>query len=148
VEVILIGDVDGLGKKGSTVKVANGYARNFLVPRKLAIPTGGGAARLFIEMAKQRDIANDKSQKAAEAIAAKYKGAAVEITARAGEDGTLFGSITSADIADLLGKQGLATDKKKIEIAEPIKTLGDHVVQLRLHAGVQAPITVRVVTAS
>jgi large subunit ribosomal protein L9 len=148
VEVILIDDVDGLGKKGSTVKVANGYARNFLVPRKLAIPTGGGAARLFIEMAKQRDIANDKSKKAAEAIAEKYKGAAVEVTARAGEDGTLFGSITSADIADLLGKQGLATDKKKIEIPEPIKSLGDHVVQLKLHAGVEAPITVRVVSAS
>jgi large subunit ribosomal protein L9 len=148
VEVILIDDVDGLGKKGSTVKVANGYARNFLVPRKLAIPTGGGAARLFIEMAKQRDIANDKSKKAAEAIAEKYKGAAVEVTARAGEDGTLFGSITSADIADLLGKQGLTTDKKKIEIPEPIKSLGDHVVQLKLHAGVEAPITVRVVAAS
>jgi large subunit ribosomal protein L9 len=148
VEVILIDDVDGLGKKGSTVKVANGYARNFLVPRKLAIPTGGGAARLFIEMAKQRDIANDKSKKAAEAIAEKYRGAAVEVTARAGEDGTLFGSITSADIADLLGKQGLATDKKKIEIPEPIKSLGDHVVQLKLHAGVEAPITVRVVSAS
>ena len=147
-EVILIDDVDGLGKKGSTVKVANGYARNFLVPRKLAIPTGGGAAKLFIELAKQRDIAKDKSMKAAEAIAARYKGAAVEITSRAGEDGTLFGSITSADIADLLGKQGLATDKKKIEIAEPIKMLGDHVVHLRLHAGVVAPITVRVVAAS
>lgn len=147
-EVILIGDVDGLGKKGSTVKVANGYARNFLVPRKLAIPTGGGAARLFVEMAKQRDIATDKSKKAAEAIAEKYRGAAVEVTARAGEDGTLFGSITSADIADLLGKQGLVTDKKKLEIAEPIKTLGDHVVQLKLHAGVEAPITVRVVAAS
>jgi large subunit ribosomal protein L9 len=148
VEVILIDDVDGLGKKGSTVKVANGYARNFLVPRKLAIPTGGGAARLFVELAKQREIAHDKSKKAAEAIAEKYKGVAVEVTARAGEDGTLFGSITSADIADLLGKQGYTTDKRKIEIAEPIKTLGDHVVHLKLHPGVEAPITVRVVTAS
>jgi len=145
VEVILIDDVDGLGKKGSTVKVANGYARNFLVPRKLAIPTGGGAARLFVELAKQREIANDKSRKAALAIAEKYRGVAVEAAARVGEDGTLFGSITSADIAELLGKQGLVTDKKKIDVPEPIKTAGDHVVNIKLHAGVEAPITVRVV---
>jgi large subunit ribosomal protein L9 len=148
VEVILIDDVDGLGKKGSTVKVANGYARNFLVPRKLAIPTGGGAARLFVELAKQRGIANDKSKKAAEAIAATYRGVAVEVKANAGEDGTLFGSVTSADIAELLGKQGLATDKKKIELGEPIKSLGEHVVHVKLHAGVEAPITVRVVPQS
>ena len=147
-EVILIDDVDGLGKKGSTVKVTDGYARNFLVPRKLAIPTGGGAARLFIELAKQREIATDKSKKAAEAIAATYRGVAVEVSAKAGEDGTLFGSVTSTDIAELLGRQGLVTDRKKIEIGEPIKTLGDHVVHVRLHAGVEASITVRVVPQS
>lgn len=147
-EVILIDDVDGLGKKGSTVKVANGYARNFLVPRKLAIPTGGGAARLFIEMAKQREIANDKSKKAAELIAAKYRGISLDVSAKAGEDGTLFGSVTSADLAELLGKQGLETDKKKIEIGEPIKTLGEHTVHVKLHAGVDAPIVVRVVAQS
>ena len=147
-EVILIDDVDGLGKKGSTVKVANGYARNFLVPRKLAIPTGGGAARLFIEMAKQREIANDKSKKAAELVAAKYRGISLDVSAKAGEDGTLFGSVTSADLAELLGKQGLLTDKKKIEIGEPIKTLGEHTVHVKLHAGVEAPIVVRVVAQS
>jgi len=147
VEVILVDDVEGLGKKGSTVKVTNGYARNFLVPRKLAIPTGGGAARLFIELAKQRDIANDKSKKAAELIAAKYRGVSVEAKAKAGEDGTLFGSVTSADIAELLGKQGLVTDKKKIEIGEAIKTLGEHTVHLKLHAGVEVPLTVNVVSS-
>ena len=147
-EVILVDDVDGLGKKGTTVKVANGYARNFLVPRKLAIPTGAGAARLFVELAKQREIAQDKSKKAAEVIAEKYRGVSVEVTAKAGEDGTLFGSVTSADIAEMLGKQGLVTDKKKIEITEPIKTLGEHVVQVRLNAGVEATIAVRVVAAS
>jgi large subunit ribosomal protein L9 len=148
VEVILIDEVDGLGKKGSTVKVANGYARNFLLPRKLAIPTGAGAARLFVELAKQREIANDKSKKAAEAIAEKYRGVSVEATARVGDDGTLFGSITAADVAELLGKQGLVTDKKKIDIAEPIKTAGDHVVTIKFHAGVEAPITVKVVPQS
>jgi large subunit ribosomal protein L9 len=147
VEVILIGDVEGLGKKGSTVKVANGYARNFLVPRKLAIPAGAGAARLFVELAKQREIATDKAKKTAETIAAKYRGVSVEATARAGEDGTLFGSITSADIADLLAKQGLKTDRKQIDVGDTIKTLGDHVVQVKLHPGVEVPITVRVVTA-
>ena len=147
-EVILIDDVEGVGKKGSTVKVANGYARNFLVPRKLAIPTGSGAARLYVELAKQREIANNKAKSAAEQVAAKYRGATVETTAHAGEDGTLFGSITSADIAELLGKQGLVTDKKKIEVPEPIKTAGDHVVNIKFHAGVEAPITVRVVPIS
>jgi len=147
VEVILIDDVEGVGKKGSTVKVAHGYARNFLVPRKLAIPTGSGAARLFVELAKQREIANTKSKTASEQVAAKYRGATVETTAKAGEDGTLFGSITSADIAELLGKQGLVTDKKKIEIAEPIKTLGEHVVTIKFNEGVEAPITVKVVAA-
>ena len=146
-EVILIDDVEGVGKKGSTVKVANGYARNFLVPRKLAIPTGSGAARLYVELAKQREIANNKAKSAAEQVAAKYRGATVETTANAGEDGTLFGSITAADIADLLGKQGLTTDKKKIEIAEPIKTLGEHTVTIKFHQGVEAPVTVKVVAA-
>lgn len=146
-EVILIDDVDGVGKKGATVKVAAGFARNFLLPRKLAIETGKKAAKVFQEMVHQRAIANDKSKKAAEAVAERYRGVAVETIARAGEDGTLFGSITATDIAELLGKQGIETDRRKIEIPEPIKTLGDHTVVVRLHQGVEAPITVRVVTA-
>ena len=146
-EVILVDDVEGLGKRGATLKVANGYARNFLVPRKLAIPTGSGAARLFVELAKQKDIATDKSKKAAELIAAKYRGVSVEAKAKAGEDGTLFGSITSSDIAALLEAQGLATDRRKIEIGEAIKTLGEHVVHLKLHPGVDVAIPVRVVSA-
>lgn len=146
-EVILIDDVEGLGKKGSTVKVKNGYARNFLVPRKLAIPTGLKAAKVFLAMAKQRDIAKDKDKKAAELIAAKYAGATVTATSRAGEDGTLFGSITAADIADLLGKKGLETDRKKIVLDEPIKTLGDHPVKIKFHSGVEASVLVQVVSA-
>ena len=145
-EVILIDDVEGLGKKGSTVKVTNGFGRNFLIPQKLAIPTGQKAAKVFLEMAKQREIAGDKAKKAAQAQAAKYAGVALETKARAGEDGTLFGSVTAADIAELLGKQGIETDRKKIEIGEPIRTLWDHVVHVKLHQGVEAPITVRVVS--
>ncbi len=146
-EVILIDDVDGLGKKGSTVKVKDGYARNFLVPRKLAIPTGQKAAKVFLELAKQRDIAKDKEKKAAQVVAAKYAGVSVTATARAGEDGTLFGSITSADIADLLGKKGLTTDRKKIVLDEPLKTLGDHAITIKFHAGVEATVNVQVVSA-
>ena len=146
-EVILIDDVDGLGKKGSTVKVKNGYARNFLVPRKLAIPAGDGSARRFQTLSKQNDIAKDKSKKSAEAAAAKYEGTSVEATARAGEDGTMFGSITASDIAELLGKQGLVTDRKKIVLDEAIKTLGEHTVHLKFDQGVTAAILVRVVAA-
>jgi large subunit ribosomal protein L9 len=148
VEVILIDDVEGVGKKGATVKVAAGYARNFLLPRRLAIETGAKAAKVFQEMSRQRTIANDKARKAAETIAEKYRGVVIEATARAGEDGTLFGSITSSDVADLLGKQGLETDRRKIELPEPIKTVGDHPVVVKIHQGVEAPITVRVVTVS
>ena len=145
--MILIDDVDGLGKKGATVKVKNGYARNFLMPRKLAIPTGLKAAKVFQEMAKQRDIAKDKDKKAAELVAAKYAGVSVTATSRAGEDGTLFGSITASDIAELLGKQGLVTDRKKIVLDEAIKTLGDHPVKIKFHAGVEATVLVQVVAA-
>lgn len=147
-EVILIDDVDGLGKKGSTVKVKNGYARNFLVPRKLAIPAGDKSAKAFQTMARQVDIAKDKSRKAAEAIAAKYAGVTLEATARAGEDGTMFGSITAGDIAELLGKKGLETDRKKIVLDEPIKTLGEHTVHVKFYQGVEAAIAVHVVAAS
>jgi large subunit ribosomal protein L9 len=147
VEVILIDDVEGVGKKGATVKVAPGFARNFLVPRKLAIPTGSKAANIFKSLANQREIAHDKAKKVAEADAARYAGVTLETTARAGEDGTLFGSITSSDLAGLLEAKGLPTDRRKIEIGEPIKTLGEHVVHLKLHPGVEVAIPVRVVTA-
>ena len=146
-EVILIDDVEGVGKKGATVKVALGYARNFLMPRKLAIPTGTKAANLFQSLSRQSEIAQDKAKKAAQAEAAKYAGVSVEAKARAGEDGTLFGSITASDIAELLAAKGLATDRRKIEIGEPIKTLGEHVVHLKFHAGVDVAIPVHVVTA-
>ena len=146
-EVILIDDVEGVGKKGATVKVAPGYARNFLVPRKLAIPTGSKAANVFKALAQQREIAHDKSKKAAEIVAARYQGVSVEAKARAGEDGTLFGSITATDVAELLAARGLATDRRKLEIKEPIKTLGEHVVHLKLHPGVEVAIPVHVVQA-
>jgi large subunit ribosomal protein L9 len=145
VEVILIDDVDGLGKKGATVKVKDGYARNFLVPRKLAIPTGLKSAKVFASLAKQNAIAKDKSRKAAEVVAAKYAGASIEVGARAGEDGTMFGSVTAGDIAELLGKKGLPTDRKKIVLEEPIKTLGDHQVRIKFEQGVEATVDVRVV---
>jgi large subunit ribosomal protein L9 len=148
VEVILIDDVDGLGKKGATVKVKNGYARNFLMPRKLAIATGDKSARVFQTMARQNEIARDKSKKSAEAAAAKYAGVSVEVGARAGEDGTMFGSVTAGDIAELLGKQGLPTDRKKLVMDEAIKTIGEHVVHVKFEQGVEAAIAVRVVALS
>jgi large subunit ribosomal protein L9 len=145
VEVILIDDVEGLGKKGATVKVANGYARNFLLPKKMAISTGARAAKVFQEMVKQKEIAGQKARRSAEEQAARYAGVSVEARGRAGEEGTLFGSITSADIADLLKAQGLDTDRRKIQLDEPLKTLGEHTVIVKLHQGVEAPIVVRVV---
>ena len=92
-------DSEGLSIPGATVKVKNGYARNFLVPRKLAIPSGDKTAKMYVTMARQTEIAKDKARKPAEAAAAKYAGVSVEAHARAGEDGTMFGSVTAAEIS-------------------------------------------------
>jgi len=145
VEVILLDRIEGLGEKGATVKVAAGYARNFLLPRKLAISSGAKAARVYAQMSRQREIAGQKAARAAEELAARYRGVSVEARARAGEDGTLYGSVTSTEIAELLAAQGLETDRRKIELTEPIKALGEHTVTVRLHAQVAVPIQVRVV---
>jgi large subunit ribosomal protein L9 len=146
VEVILLDTIEGLGEKGATVKVAPGYARNFLIPQKLAISSGAKAARIYQEMARQREIASQKAMRAAETDAERFRGVTVEARARAGEDGTLFGSVTASDVAELLAAQGLEVEKRRIEIAEPIKAVGDYTAVVRLHPHVTAPIQIRVVT--
>ena len=146
-EVILIEELKGLGAKGALVNVKPGYARNYLLPRRLAIPAGNKAANLYQELQRQGEVRDQKRLIEARAEAAKLEGAEVNIPAQANDEDTLFGSITNSDIADALIKAGHAVDKRKIELEDHIKQLGKYDVPVRFHAGVTATVRVWVVRA-
>jgi large subunit ribosomal protein L9 len=144
-EVILREHVDNLGKRGEIVKVADGYARNYLLPRKLALPATD-ANRKHVE--RERKIAeareaNEKGQ--AEAIAARLATVEIAIARRVGETDQLYGSVTAADITEFLKEKGFDVDRRKLILPEPIKTIGEHHVPLKLHREVTVPLTVNVV---
>jgi large subunit ribosomal protein L9 len=145
VEVILLEEVTGLGTRGATVKVSPGYARNYLLPRKLAIAATGNTGNLFKTLAKQRETRDAKLHAAAEALAARLTGAHLTIPALAGEEGVLFGSVSPADVCDALAKRGFAVERRQVHLEEHIKSLGVHEVAIRLHGGVGATVTVEVV---
>jgi large subunit ribosomal protein L9 len=143
-KVILLQDVKALGKKGDIKEVAEGYARNFLIPRHLAVEASGGHLK---QHQQQVDAAAGKKAKVlaqAQAVAAKLEGLSLKITAKVGEGGRLFGSVTSADVAAILQERGFSIDKRKIEMAEPIKALGTYPLRIRLHPEVDANIEVQV----
>jgi large subunit ribosomal protein L9 len=146
-EVILVEDLKGLGAKGALVNVKPGYARNYLLPRRLAIPAGNKAANLYQELQRQGEVRDQKRLIEARAEAAKLEGAEINISAQANEEDTLFGSITNSDIADALAKAGHTVDKRRIELEEHIKQLGKYDVPVRFHAGVTATVRVWVVRA-
>jgi large subunit ribosomal protein L9 len=146
-EVILLDDLEGVGQKGSTVNVKPGYARNYLLPRRLAIPTGSKAANLYQELERQQVAQADKLVAAARAEAAKLNGLQVNITAQANEEDTLFGSITNADVADALKVAGHEVERRRIEVPEHIKQLGNYDVTVRYFGGVTATVKVWVVRA-
>jgi large subunit ribosomal protein L9 len=148
VEVILLEDMPGLGKSGETVKVAPGYARNFLLPREMAIASTSGSANLFREMQKRRGIRDSKLRKGSEEMARKIEGQEVTIATRAGEDDTLFGSVTSMDISAKLAEKKIDVDRRKIQLEEPIKALGVYTVPVKLPGGVVANLKVWVVRES
>jgi large subunit ribosomal protein L9 len=144
-EVILRDHVEKLGKRGEIVKVSDGYARNYLLPRKLALPATEGN-RKHIE--RERKImetreAEDKSQ--AEAIASRLSTIDITIARRVGDTEQLYGSVTAVDISDFLKTKGFEIDRRKLILPEPIKTLGEHDVPLKLHREVTAPLKVKVV---
>ena len=144
-EVILREDVDRLGKRGEKHRVADGYARNFLIPRKLALPATEANMRSFDEESKVRVVRDKKMRRAAEGVASKMKGVSLTIAAQAGEEDKLYGSVTSSDISDLLAKQGFDIDKRKIHLEEPIKALGVYTIPIRIAAGVEASVKLWVV---
>jgi large subunit ribosomal protein L9 len=144
-EVILREHIDNLGRRGDIVKVADGYARNYLLPRKLALAVTASNRR---QIERERTIADSRDveeKEQAEALARRLEQADIEIARRVGEHQTLYGSVTSADIADALLAKGFEVDKRKIALADPLKSIGEVTVPLKIHREVTAQIKVRVV---
>lgn len=135
-EVILKEDVPKLGHRGDVVKVAEGYGRNFLLPKKLAIEATA-ANKAVIEQMKAAALRRSAKEKAdAEALAKQFEGVTLAFVRRAGEHDQLFGSVTTSELADALTHKGFTVDRRKIELAQPIKTLGEFNVPIRLHRDV------------
>jgi large subunit ribosomal protein L9 len=144
-EVILREDIEKLGTRGETVKVSPGYARNFLLPRRLAV-TATGANKTIVEQERQGHLRKEaKIQADASDLGKMMANVEVTIAQKAGENDQLFGSVTSADIAAALEKQGYTIERRKVQLDEPIKTLGDFKVAVRLHKEVSIDIPVHVV---
>lgn len=143
-EVILKEDVEKLGHRGDVVKVAEGYGRNYLLPKKLAIEATK-ANKNVIEQMKQAAVRRSAQEKSdAEILAKQFEGVAVEFSRKTGEKDHLFGSVTSADIAEALEKKGFNVDRRKVQLDEPIKSLGEFDVPVKLHREVTARVKVTV----
>jgi large subunit ribosomal protein L9 len=144
-EVILREDIDNVGARGQIVKVAAGYARNFLLPKRLAVPATDSNKKI-VEQERQAHLRREAKQVSdARELGKIMSGVEVTIAQKAGENDQLFGSVTSRDIAELLEKQNYHIERRNIQLPDPIRTLGDHKVTIRLHRDVPVEITVHVV---
>jgi large subunit ribosomal protein L9 len=141
-EVILKEDVTKLGSRGEVVKVAEGYGRNYLLPRKLAIQADAGNKAVIVQMkaASVRKSAKEKTQ--AEELAKQFDGLSVSFQRRSGEHDHLFGSVTSGDIAEAVAKKGVTLDRRQIQLHDPLKSLGEFTVPVKLHKDVTAHLKV------
>ena len=144
-KLVLLEDVDKLGKRGAIVSVKNGYGRNFLIPRKLAAPATDGNLKQIEMEAKKFKVREAKEEQDALSMKGDLEKVSLTIPMKAGEADVLFGSVTAADIAAALEKEGYTIDKRKIEIDEPIKRLGVYHVPVRLFRSINAEIKVWVV---
>ena len=145
-KVILRSDLGEWGRRGDILDVAPGYARNYLVPRGLAIKATAQAEAQAVAMRRARDLRDAQDRAAAEEVASTLVAKVVTIPARAGREGRLFGSVTAADIVAAVEAQtGVHLDRKKLELEEPLKTLGTRAVPVKLHTDVEFPVTVEVV---
>jgi large subunit ribosomal protein L9 len=144
-EVILREHIDNLGRRGDVVKVANGYARNYLLPRKLALAVTESNKRQIERERKVFEAREAEEQQQAEALAQRLATVDIEIARRVGENDTLYGSVTSADIAHALEAKGFQVDRRKIVLPDAIKALGEHSVPLKIHREVTAQLQVKVV---
>jgi large subunit ribosomal protein L9 len=145
-KLILTQEVTGLGTPGDVVEVKDGYGRNYLVPRGLAVTWSKGGEKQVAQIRTARRSREVKSLEEAQQIRAALESRTVKLTARAGANGRLFGAITPADVASAVESAGGArVDRRKVELAQPIKSLGDHLVLIRLHPDVQARVKLQVV---
>ncbi|RJP21003.1 MAG: 50S ribosomal protein L9 [Deltaproteobacteria bacterium] len=144
-KVILREDVEKLGKAGEVVKVADGYGRNYLIPRKLAVLADLRNMKALDHDRRVIETRAKKTRKTAVAVAEKISALSLTLPAKAGEEGKLFGAITSRDIAEALAAAGVEVDRKSVQLAEPIKQLGDYKVKVRVAAEVVPEISIRVV---
>jgi large subunit ribosomal protein L9 len=145
IEVILREDIKTLGRAGEMVRVKPGYARNYLLPQGLAYEATEGNKKRIAAETRVRATRNQAERVEAERVAATLAGVTLPLSGKAGEEGKLFGSITSQDIADALSRAGHPVDRRRIELEHPIKTVGDHTVTVRLHPEVHAELRVSVV---
>jgi large subunit ribosomal protein L9 len=146
-KVILTDEIRGLGGRGEVVTVKDGYARNFLFPKKLAREATAGNMKAAEQEKKKWAALSSQEKAAAEELATKVSGLKVEVRKRVGENGHLFGSVTANEIADALAAQGVEVDKRRVELAHPIKNIGTHSVEVRLHREVTAKVDVEVVAS-
>ena len=144
-EVILREHVDNLGRRGDVVKVAAGYARNYLLPRKLALAVTEANKRQIEREKKVAEVRDAEEKNQADVLAARLAALDIEIGRRVGENDTLYGSVTSADIAQALQAKGYEIDKRKIVLHDPIKSIGETTVPLKIHRDVTAQVKVKVV---
>jgi large subunit ribosomal protein L9 len=144
-EVILREHVDNVGKRGEIVKVADGFARNYLLPRKLALPATAGNRKHVERERKIMESREAEEKGSAEAIATRLTDIDIAIARRVGDTGQLYGSVTASDIVDFLKSKGFEVDRRKLILPEPLKTLGEFDVPLKLHREVTVPLKVKVV---
>ncbi len=144
--VVLRTDVDNLGKRGDIREVADGFARNYLLPKGHAILAGSGVEAQAASMRRARDRRDAKDRESAETVARQLVAAVIRIPARAGPEGKLYGSVTSADVVAAVTEQtGIELDRRRMHLEDPIRALGTHEVPVKLHADVEFRITVEVV---
>jgi large subunit ribosomal protein L9 len=146
-EVILREHVDNLGKRGDLVKVADGYARNYLLPRKMALLATAGNKKVIEREKVKFDAKEAEEQGVAQAVADRLANVEIEIARRVGDTDALFGSVTNADIAEALAGKGFDVDRRKIQLHEPIKKLGEYNVPVKLHREVVVSLKVKVLAA-
>ncbi|MGH9070968.1 MAG: 50S ribosomal protein L9 [Acidimicrobiales bacterium] len=146
--VVLRADVGGLGKRGDVVEVADGYARNYLIPGALAMSATPGIAAQAAAMRRSRDVKDTRAREGAEAVARQLVPAVIRVSARAGSGGKLFGSVTAADVTEAVAAQtGIDLDRRRLVIDEPIRSLGVHEVPVKLHSEVEFRVTLEVVAS-
>ena len=141
-KVILTQDVSPLGKSGDMKDVADGYASNFLIPRKLAVPAAGGAYRAWQHDIASREEKRKREREEAEIAAQRISSTTLTLGVKVGEGGKLYGSITAKDIADALGRRGIVVDRHKVDLPDPLKSLGTYKVAIKVFAGMTPEVTI------